>query len=102
MDLTLLQRDHWHGGQLLAFSGLDGKTDFFQGLTARTAFDAPAIDIKFPGACRLLFPAPRRVLLAGDFFEIGHGRWTGRAARSWMPTTCWLKERARSAAQIRR
>src|SRR5512136_2010830 len=80
MDITLLQRERWHGGQLLAFSGLDGKTDFFNGLTARTAPDTPAIDIKLPGTCRLRFPNPSKILLAGDFFELQTGAGPVRGA----------------------
>jgi putative isomerase len=70
MDLAHLVRSQWYGGQLLAFSGIDGSTDFFEGLVARTAPDAPAIDLKFPAACRIQFATPRQVLLAGDFFEL--------------------------------
>jgi putative isomerase len=70
MDLAHLFRSQWYGGQLLAFSGLDGKTDFYEGLVARTAPDAAAIDVKYPAACRIQFADPSQVLLAGDFFEL--------------------------------
>lgn len=40
MNTDKLERKDWKGGQLLAFSGLDGVTDFAQALTARTAFHA--------------------------------------------------------------
>jgi hypothetical protein len=73
MNLDHLRRDRWHGGQLLAFSALDGPTDFFDGLTARTAFNGPGIDIKIPGECRVYFgandPGPSPSLVASDFFE---------------------------------
>ncbi len=55
MQLNQLIRDQWHGGQLLAFSGLDGPTDFYKGITARTALDTPAIDIKLPGPGQIKF-----------------------------------------------
>ncbi len=70
MQLNQLIRDQWHGGQLLAFSGLDGSTDFYKGITARTAVDAPAIDIKLPGSCRIKFAAVEKVFMGGDFFEL--------------------------------
>jgi putative isomerase len=70
MQLNLLVRDQLHGGQLLAFSGLDGPTDFSDGLIARTAVDSPAIDIKLPGAGRIKFAPITKVFLGGDFFEI--------------------------------
>ena len=38
----------WGGGQLLAFSGVDGATDYERGLTARTAFRGTGIEIKLP------------------------------------------------------
>lgn len=53
--LDNLSRSRWHGGQLLAFSGLDGMTDWESGLNARTSFGAPGIDIRWPGRCRLEF-----------------------------------------------
>ncbi len=70
MQLKHLIREQWHGGQLLAFSGLDGPTDFYDGITARTALDAPAVDIMLPGSCRIRFAAVEKVLLGGDFFEL--------------------------------
>jgi hypothetical protein len=62
----------------MAFSGLDGPTDFDLGLTARTSFDVTGIDIKLPGECRLIFSEqpPQDVTLAGDFFELRvDGQW---------------------------
>jgi len=56
----------------MAFSGIDGQTDFRHGLTARTAFDVNGIDIKLPGECLLKFSEGpiTQVLLTGDFFDI--------------------------------
>ena len=45
----------WGGGQLLAFSGIDGKTDYYRGLVARTAFDRTGLDIKSPVTNELTF-----------------------------------------------
>ena len=62
----------WGGGQLMAFSGLDGPTDFDFGLTARTSFDATGLDIKLPDEARLVFSGerPTQAILAGDFFDL--------------------------------
>lgn len=67
-----LERTAWHGGQLLAFSGLDGATDFEHGLVLRTAFDEPAVDVKLPGQLRIRFAPPDGpVQVAGDWFRLG-------------------------------
>jgi putative isomerase len=62
----------WNAGRLLAFSGLDGPTDFNQCLVARTAFSGTGLDIKLPGEGHLHFSdqAPLSAVLAGDFFEL--------------------------------
>jgi putative isomerase len=71
-NITDLQRRQWNGGRLMAFSGIDGPTDFYNGLTARSVFDYPGIDIKLPGPCQLVFPVAeiQAVILASDFFII--------------------------------
>ncbi len=68
----LLYRDTWHGGQLLAFSAVDGPTDYEHGLTARTSFGMPGMDIKLPALATLRFPLPThaRFAIAGDFFDL--------------------------------
>lgn len=73
MTYDLLTRPAWCGGQLMAFSALDGVTDYQDGLTARTANDAPGIDIMLPAQCRVRFPGVtnRDNLVAGDWFRIG-------------------------------
>jgi hypothetical protein len=71
ISMERLRRPRWHPGQLLAFSGLDGSTDYDQGLTARTA-EAPAgIEVKLPGRCRLAFPSDLagQVLITSDLFD---------------------------------
>jgi hypothetical protein len=71
----MLNCSSWHGGQLLAFSGLDGETDYAHGLTARTAFDGPAILFTLPGRGRVTFPEAldRNICIAGDWFTLGAG-----------------------------
>lgn len=71
MNLDLLRRNDWCGGQLLAFSGLDGPTDFDHNLVGRTAFGSPGIDIKLPGPCRITFINKQPSLVTNDSFELG-------------------------------
>lgn len=62
----------WHGGKLLAFSAIDGATDYEHALTARTAFDEPGIDVKLPGSCNIRFPGIdcNENIVTGDCFWI--------------------------------
>ncbi len=65
----------WGPGQILAFSGLDGQTDYSNGLVLRTAFDWTGFDIKIPeagGAIKLknFNKNDNRMILAGDFFDL--------------------------------
>lgn len=62
----------WGGGQLLGYSGLDGKTDFENGLTVRTSFNGTGLIIKLPGEAVLSFSEnlPDNLIIAGDFFDI--------------------------------
>ncbi len=45
----------WFGGKLLAFSGIDGKTDYQNGLVGRTNFTDTGITIKVPCECKIIF-----------------------------------------------
>ena len=60
----------WHRGQLLAFSGLDGPTDYAGGLVLRTVDDPPGLAIVLPGAARLTFTAPplTEIVVSSDAF----------------------------------
>jgi hypothetical protein len=71
MDFTGLL-DVWGPGQLLAFSGLDGPTDFNQGLVLRTAGPGSVLECRLPGILRLVLDdgLPRRVRLTGDCFDL--------------------------------
>jgi putative isomerase len=62
-----MRRAKWYGGQLLAYSGMDGPTDYQNSLVARTAFGMPGIDIKLPGACLVRFP----ISVEGDYRILG-------------------------------
>lgn len=66
--------DIWGGGQLLAFSGIDGKTDFEKGIILRTAMQRYTFEFK--DQCKYDVDSffsycgtePDRVELTGDFF----------------------------------
>ncbi len=63
----------WGGGQLLGFSGLDGKTDYVHGLVMRTAFKGCVIECKWPNeSAKIIFSdnAPLQTYLAGDHFRL--------------------------------
>lgn len=71
LDITDLIQDRWHGGQLLAFSGLDGQTCYDTGMVATTSFHDPGIHIKLPAAISLSFAIKhQRSLMTSDYFEI--------------------------------
>lgn len=53
--LDLLRHQDWHGGHLFAFSGIDGPTDYANGLVARTTFGQPGLDIWLPARCGIRF-----------------------------------------------
>ncbi|MBN1435816.1 MAG: hypothetical protein JW936_01970, partial [Sedimentisphaerales bacterium] len=74
-DLT---RDRWHGGQLLAFSAIDGSTDYDAGIVARTSFDTPGIDVKLPSTCQVRFSIPTQseTAIASDCFSVQNKQTT--------------------------
>ncbi len=73
--------DVYGGGQLLAFSALDGPTDYDKGLVARTRFDDVGLSLVLPARAELRFGGkPLRTTLAGDFLEIETDAGLTRAA----------------------
>jgi len=60
----------WGGGQLLAFSGLDGPTDYAAGLCARTALEGTGVELLLPGrvTVRMASAPPTAAALTGDAF----------------------------------
>jgi len=70
MNPDLSPNTPWHKGQILAFSGLDGKTDYDAGLAGRTT--SHGIEIRDPGFCRIHWDIPENAptIFAGDFFEL--------------------------------
>ena len=71
--VEMMRRPVWHGGQLMAFSGLDGVTDFSNALTMRTAFGVPRLEIKLPamGLIKFLPGAGTVNRVTGDTFLLG-------------------------------
>ena len=59
----------WKSGQLLAFSGIDGATDYHFGLTLRTTNSG--LEVKLPGPGSIQFPVTEAGELRGDWFRIG-------------------------------
>ncbi len=65
----------WGGGQLLAFSGIDGQTDFKNGLCLRTAFNEYVFQFKdgaytpTPPVIRYTGSEVEKLELTGDFFR---------------------------------
>lgn len=82
MELHALRRNAWTPGQLLAFSGLDGPTDYEHGLVARTSAAGVELEVVLPGRCRLRFSQDRLgdFLVAGDFIELQTSAGPVRAA----------------------
>ncbi|MDQ8206299.1 trehalase family glycosidase [Coraliomargarita sp. SDUM461003] len=72
MDYTLFERPQWNSGQMIAFSGLDGKTDYTQGLVARTSLSPTGIEIVDPGKLSIAFKGKLTgpVIFGGDFFAV--------------------------------
>jgi len=95
--------DIWGGGQLLAFSGIDGATDFDNGLCLRTAFSGYSLEIKprdlrQPDAkIRYTGPAPEKTELTGDFFRLRAG---GKVSAGVLADACNLLLEGDFAAEL--
>ena len=62
----------WGSGQLLAFSGIDGASDYYYGLTARTSVNGAALSIEIPGSGLICFDElpPEKTFLTSDCFAL--------------------------------
>lgn len=71
-EIPLPIPDIWSFGQLMAFSAVDGETDYQAGLVARTLEDPLGIEIVFPKTATLSFGTQSggEVQLSNDFFRI--------------------------------
>ena len=70
--------DIWDYGQLLAFSGIDGETDFWNGMCLRTARNEYAFELKIhdpeqKAKISYTGAVPERIELTGDFFRFYAG-----------------------------
>ncbi len=75
----------WGKGQLFCFSGIDGKTDFEEGLVLRSVDGMTAFEVKLPvagGTVLLDDRPPAECCLAGDYFRLVTGQ--GRVVRGVM------------------
>ena len=66
----------WGKGQLMAMSGLEGRTDYAAGLVLRTRENG-VIDLKYPvagGRIVLSEDKPQKCLLLSDAFETEHAK----------------------------
>jgi len=62
----------WGGGQILAFSGIDGTTDFENGLCFRTLHDGIGLELMLPAGAKIVFGQglPEKVVLTSDVIDI--------------------------------
>lgn len=69
----------WGGGQLLAFSGIDGETNYLHALKLRTIFDGYGFEIMLDDPCcanpviRYIAGVPDKIELTGDYFRFTKG-----------------------------
>ncbi len=65
--------DNWFGGKLLGFSGIDGQTDYQNGLVCRTNFTDTGVTVKVPGECKIVFDdfLPVKCEFGVDNFVLG-------------------------------
>ena len=63
----------WHRGQLMAFSGVDGPTNYETGLVIRTTADPPGLEIVYPGTGFIVFGRQPNtdIILSNDLFSFG-------------------------------
>ena len=63
--------DRWGPGQLMAFSGLDGRTDYGDGIVARTSRRGTGFEVMLPGRADVVLSdvAPTRCFLTGDVLQ---------------------------------
>jgi glycogen debranching enzyme len=62
------------GGRLMGFSGVDGQTNFKNGLVLRGSTLKSAFDIKFPGEGEIALSETGKGVFRGDWFDTGKTR----------------------------
>jgi hypothetical protein len=92
--------DIWGGGQLLAFSGLDGPTPYRHALVGRTPQLGCGLLVEYPSRAALVFAAtpPTRTFLAGDAFDLTHA--DGRTRGAFLDACHLLIEGPCEASQV--
>ena len=78
-QLSAFASEQWHRGQLLAFSGIEGQTDYGSGLVIRTTDDPAGLEIVRPDLARIAFGTPPEtdIVVANDFFSFrSKSGWT--------------------------
>ena len=70
-ELSAFAASRWHRGQLIAFSGVEGQTDYARGLVIRTTQAPSGLEIVRPDTARIVFDeAPETdIIVASDFFS---------------------------------
>jgi putative isomerase len=79
--LSAFAAPRWHRGQLIAFSGIEGQTEYENGLVIRTTDDPSGLEIVRPDIARIAFAEPptTEIIVASDFFSFhsANGRTSG-------------------------
>jgi hypothetical protein len=79
--LSAFAAPRWCRGQLIAFSAVDGPTDYQSGLVIRTTERPPSLEIVRPERAQIVFGAPPQtdIIVANDFFSFqsSAGRTSG-------------------------
>jgi hypothetical protein len=80
-ELSAFAESRWHRGRLIAFSGVEGQTDYANGLVIRTVEGPAGLEIVRPDTARILFSEPPEtdIIVASDFFSFRspNGRTSG-------------------------
>jgi putative isomerase len=78
-QLSTFAAPRWHRGQLIAFSAIDGQTDYQSGLVIRTTENPATLDIVRPDSARIAFhePPETEIVVTNDFFSFRYANgWT--------------------------
>ena len=80
-QLSAFAVSNWHRGQLIAFSAVDGPTDYVAGLVIRTTEHPAGLEVVRPDTAPITFGEPPEtdIIVASDFFSFrsASGRTSG-------------------------
>ncbi|HUC17585.1 MAG TPA: trehalase family glycosidase [Acetobacteraceae bacterium] len=70
-ELASFSVPQWHGGQLMAYSGIDGPTHYETGLIIRTVANHSGIEIVYPARSLVVFgrQPETEIIVSNDFFS---------------------------------